>query len=84
MARISSFAGHFISRIFYCRFVLQQIFGTKTDEVIGEWRKLHDEELNDMYCSPNVVRVIKSRRIRWVGNVAGIEERRIQGFGRGT
>jgi hypothetical protein len=42
----------------------------------GEWRKLHNEELNDMYCSPNIVRVIKSRRIRWAGHVARMEEGR--------
>jgi len=49
---------------------LRGIFGPKRDEVTAEWRKLHNEELNDLYCSPNTVRVIKSRRIRWVGNVA--------------
>ena len=44
--------------------VLRRIFGPKRDEVTGEWRKLHNEELNDQYCSPNIVRVIKSRSIR--------------------
>jgi len=43
--------------------VLRRIFGPKRDEVTGEWRKLHNEELNDLYCSPNIVRVIKSKRI---------------------
>jgi hypothetical protein len=47
-----------------------RIFGPKRDEVTGEWRKLHNEELNDRYSSPNTVRVIKSRRIRWAGHVA--------------
>ena len=50
--------------------VLGRIFGPKSVEVTGEWRKLHNEELNDMYCSPNIVRVIKLRRIRWAGHVA--------------
>ena len=45
--------------------VLRSIFGPKRDEVTGEWRKLHNEELNDLYPSPNIVRMIKSRRIRW-------------------
>ena len=44
--------------------VLRSLFGHKRDEVIGEWRKLHNKELNDLYSSPNIVRVIKSRRIR--------------------
>jgi hypothetical protein len=44
--------------------VLRRIFGPKRDEVTGEWRKIHNEELNDTYCSPNIVRVIKSRRVR--------------------
>jgi hypothetical protein len=45
------------------------VFLSKRDEVTGEWRKLHNEELYDLYCSPNIVRVITSRRMRWVGNV---------------
>ena len=56
--------------------VLRRIFGPKRDEVIGEWRKLHNEDLNDLYCSPNIVRVIKSRIMRWAGHVARIGERR--------
>ena len=50
--------------------VLRRIFGPKRDEVAGEWGKPHNEELNDLYCSPIIVRVIKSRRIRWVELVA--------------
>jgi len=53
-----------------------RILGPKRDEVTGEWGKLHNEELNDVYCSPNIVRVIKSRRLRWAGNVALMGERR--------
>ena len=45
--------------------VLRRIFGTKRDEVTGEWRKLHKEELNDLYCSPNIIRVMKSRGMMW-------------------
>jgi len=56
--------------------VLRKIFGPKSDEVTEEWRKLHNEELNDLYCSPNIVWVIKSRRTRWAGHVAGMGERR--------
>jgi hypothetical protein len=54
-------------RVFENR-VLSRIFGPKRDEVAGEWRKLHNEELNNVYASPNIVRVIKSRRMRWVGH----------------
>ena len=52
--------------------VLRKIFGPKRDEVTGEWRKLHVEELHDLYCSPNIVRVIKSRRMKWARRVARI------------
>ena len=64
--------------------VLRGIFGAERDEVTGEWRKLHNEELNDLYCSPDSLRVIKSRGIRWARHVArmGGDERRIQGCGR--
>jgi len=50
--------------------VLRRIFGPMRDEVTGECRKLHNEELHDLYCSPSIVRVIKSRRMRWAGHVA--------------
>jgi hypothetical protein len=56
--------------------VLRRIFGPKRDEVTGEWRKLHNEQHNDLYFLPTVVRVIKSRRLRWAGHVARIGERR--------
>ena len=56
--------------------VLRRIFGPKRDEVTGEWRKLHNEKLNNLYSSPSIVRVMKSRRTRWVGHVARIGEGR--------
>ena len=56
--------------------VLRRIFGPRREEVTGEWRRLHNEELNDLYSSPNIVRVIKSRRIRWAGYVARMGEER--------
>jgi len=62
-------------RVFENR-VLRRIFGPKRDEVTGEWRKLHNEELNELYSSPNIIRVIKLRIMRWAGNVAGMGKRR--------
>ena len=54
--------------------VLRRIFGPRKDEVTGEWRRLHNEELNDLYSLPNIVRVIKLRRMRWAGHVARMGE----------
>ena len=54
-------------RVFENR-VLRRVFGPKRDEVTGEWRKLHNEELSDLYSLPNIVRVVKSRRMRWAGH----------------
>jgi hypothetical protein len=56
--------------------VLRRIFGPKRDGVTGEWRRLHNEELNDLYSSTNNIRVIKSRRMRWAGHVARMDEGR--------
>ena len=56
--------------------VLRRIFGPKRDKVTREWRKLHNEELNDLYSSPSIVQVIKSRRLRWAGHVQHMGERR--------
>ena len=56
--------------------VLRRIFGPRRDEVTGEWRRLHNEELNDLYCSPGIVRVTKWRRMRWAGHVARMGEER--------
>ena len=56
--------------------VLRRVFRPKRDEVTGEWRKLHNEELRDLYSLPNIVRVVKSRRMRWAGHVARMWERR--------
>jgi len=56
--------------------VLRRKFGPRRDEATGEWRRLHNEELSDLYFSPNIVRVIKSRRMRWAGHVARMGEGR--------
>jgi hypothetical protein len=55
--------------------VLRRISGPKRDKVTGEWRKLHNEELCDLYCSPSIIRIIKSRRMRWAGHVARMGEK---------
>jgi len=57
--------------------VLRRIFGSKRHEVTGEWRKLHNEELNDLYTSPNNARVVKPRRLRWAVHVVRMRERRV-------
>jgi len=62
-------------RVFENR-VLRKVFGPKRDEVTGEWKKLHNEELNDLYSLPNIVWVVKSRRMRWAGHVARMGEKR--------
>jgi hypothetical protein len=56
--------------------VLRRVFGPKGDEVTGEWRKLHNEELRDLYSSPSIIRMIKPRRKRWAGHVARMAEKR--------
>ena len=56
--------------------MLRRIFGPRRDDVTGEWRRLHNGELNDLYSSPNIVRVIKSTRMRWAGHVARMGEER--------
>jgi hypothetical protein len=54
--------------------VLRRIFRSKRDEVVGGWKKLHNEELHGLYSSPNIIRVIKARRMRWAGHVARMGE----------
>jgi hypothetical protein len=56
--------------------VLRRVFGPKRDEVTREWRKLHNEELRDLYSSPSIISIIKSRRMRWAGHVACMGEKR--------
>jgi hypothetical protein len=63
------------SRVFKNK-VLRRIFGPKKGEMTGGWRKLHNEELRDFYSSPSIIRIIKSRRMRWAGQVARIRENR--------
>jgi hypothetical protein len=55
--------------------VLRRIFGPKGDEVTGGWRKLHNEELHDLYSPPSIIRIIKARRMRWAGHVARMGEK---------
>jgi len=63
--------------LYFCLIICgKRIFGPKRDEVTGKWRRLHNEELNDSYSSPNIVRVIKWRRMRWAGHVARMGEER--------
>jgi hypothetical protein len=57
--------------------VLRRVFEPKWDEVTGEWGKLHNEELNDLYSLPNIVRAVKSRRMRWTGHVARMGEDKV-------
>jgi hypothetical protein len=58
--------------------VLRQIFGPQRDDGVGKWRKLHEEELGDLYQSPNIIQLIKSRRIRWAWHVARMEDWRVE------
>jgi hypothetical protein len=67
-------------RVFENR-VLRRIFGPKRDEITGEWRKLHNEELQILYSSTNIIRQMKSRRLRWAGHVARMGEECVQSFG---
>ena len=71
-----SFNHENILRIYYyvINRALKRVFGPKRDEVTGEWRKLHNEELSDLYSLPNIVRVVKSRRMRWAGHVVRMGE----------
>jgi len=57
--------------------VLRRVIGSKSDELTGEWIKLHNEERNDLYSLLNIVRVVKSKRIKWAGNVACMGEKRV-------
>jgi hypothetical protein len=56
--------------------VLRRIFGPKRDEVLGGWRELHNEELHNLYCSPSVIRMIKSKRMRWAAYIARMRKKR--------
>jgi hypothetical protein len=72
---VSDIKGLHRLRVFENR-MLRKIFGLKRDEVTGEWRKLHNEELSDLYSSPSIIRIIKSRKMRWAGHVARRGEKR--------
>jgi hypothetical protein len=61
--------------------VLRRVVGPKRDEVTGEWRKLHNQELHNLYSSPNIIMQIKSRRMKWAEHVARMGEVSVQGFG---
>jgi hypothetical protein len=67
-------------RVFENR-VLRRIFGPKRDEVTGEWRKLHNAELHNLYSSPDIIRLVKSRLMRWACSTRGRGEKSVQGFG---
>ena len=69
----------------HLEWVLRRVFGPKMVEETGEWKRLHNEELNDMYCSSNIIRVMKSRRMRWAWHVARMERgKACKGFWWGT
>jgi hypothetical protein len=69
-------ASEFVKVKCKCNRELRRIFGPKRDEVAGEWRKLHNEELRDLYSSLSIIRIVKSRRMRWAGHVARMGEKR--------
>jgi hypothetical protein len=73
MLLVSDIKGERRLKVFENR-VLRRIFGWKRDEVTGDWRKLHNQELHNWYCSTNIIRMIKSRRMRWAGHVARMGE----------
>jgi hypothetical protein len=72
---VSDIKGEHRLRVFENR-VLRRTFVPKRDEVMGEWRKLRNEELHDLYSSPNIIRTIKSRRMRWAGHIARMGKKR--------
>jgi hypothetical protein len=75
--RSLTLSGEYRLRVFDNK-VLRRIFGPKRDKVTGGWRKLHNEELRDLYSSPSIIRVIKSRKIRWAGHVARMGKREMR------
>jgi hypothetical protein len=80
-SRMDNLLMHYNGLKVFENMVLRRIFGPKRDEVRGEWRKLHNEELHILYSSPNIIRQIKSRRKRRAGHVARMREESVQGFG---